>query len=153
MRKLCVDLRKLAVPMALSALLSGLALYQMTSASVAGAQAPGSVYISASVTPDPVETLDRVTFATRFSASGAVVEPLQARLEVVSADGANSVLSMKQSGFHLPEEGGRAVYWEWRVPDSVPPGQYALRLSVVGVDTGRLYGEVEDAATMSVVPR
>ncbi|HEX2987132.1 MAG TPA: hypothetical protein VHS06_03065 [Chloroflexota bacterium] len=153
MKKIGVDLRRLAVPIALVALFSGLALYHVTSALAAAAASPVCVNISASVTPDPVEKLDRVTVASRFSALGAVAEPLQARLDVLSVEGGNSVLTMKQSGFRLPEMGSRAIYWEWRVPDSVPEGQYALRLTVVGADSGRLYGEVDNAATLAVVRR
>jgi hypothetical protein len=153
MRKIRVDLRKLAFPIALTALLSGLALYQMSSASVVAATDRAGVNVTASVTPDPVETLDRVTVATSFSASGTVAEPLKAQLDVMSVDGGNSVLTMNQSGFRLPEKGSRAVYWEWRVPDSVPAGQYSLRLTVVGADSGRLYGEVDNAATLAVVQR
>ncbi|MHB0868807.1 MAG: hypothetical protein ACYC66_02230 [Chloroflexota bacterium] len=109
--------------------------------------------IKTQLTPDPVEALDRITVATTFRASTEVREPLVAHLEVVGATQENPALVMSQSGFRVPAGGARAVYWEWRVPDSLQAGVYTLRVQVMGQESGKSYGEEQRAAMFRVVER
>lgn len=109
--------------------------------------------ITATVTPSPVEHLDRVTLVTTFRAPAEVQEALAARVEVVGQSQGSPVLVMSQSGFRAPVEEARAVYWEWRVPGDLPEGEYTLRVRVTGQESGKSYGEDLQAATFRVVAR
>ncbi len=118
----------------------------------AAAAPVSTVSVTATVSPDPVERLDRVTVASMFRAWSDIPEPLSASIEVMSAGGAQ-VLAMNQSGFRVPGQDGREVDWVWRVPDSVEPGAYTVGLKVVGMDSGRVYGVNDQAAQFVVRPR
>jgi len=107
------------------------------------------VSMSVAISPDPVGILNRATIVTAFQSSGDIPEPLRAQLEVRDGIG-KPVLSMNQSGFRVPSRGTRAIYWEWRVPASVDPGGYTVAVKLVGVDSGKVYGEEPRAATLSV---
>ncbi len=140
---------------AIALLAGGLVIAQIVLARPHAAQiaAPPRLSVAAAVTPDPASILDTATFATTFQASSEISEPLRAQLEVRSAADGATVLTMSQSGFRVPAEGRRAVYWEWRVPDRVAPGSYTVSVKAVGVNSGTVYGEEQKAATFQVTAR
>jgi hypothetical protein len=134
--------------------LSSLPPGRLAPVAATGATATGMLRLSAPQVPArPVEGLERIDLSTIVDNPnpGAIDD---VTLELVVADrGGRVALVARQSRLSLQPGDSRAVYWSWRVPASLAPGQYTVGVRALDVDGRTLSGGESLGAVLQVVGR
>jgi hypothetical protein len=107
---------------------------------------------SVDATPSEIEQMDVLTIGTRLHNAGAQVDNVTVQLDIYNESG-QAVLHERQSGLALYSGGGQSVYWEWRIPQRVGAGDYAVGVTVYDTASKALLAREDRAATFTVTPR
>lgn len=120
---------------------------ERVAATAAGVQVAGVV-----ATPGEIEQLDVLTVGTRLRNGGSQVDNVTVELDIYNELG-QAVLHERQSGLALYSGGVQSVYWEWRIPQRVGAGDYAVGISVYDTASETLLARQDRAATFTVDAR
>ncbi len=96
-----------------------------------------------SATPNTISPIDVLTVSTTMTNNNKRVDGLTVNMVVRDQTG-QVVLQQKQSGIGLTDR--QSVYWEWRIPDRLTDGPYAIEMTVLDHNGQVLASGVKDAA-------